>query len=816
MEPLMIPRVFFRKRCFVSRLFARGIAILLLVVVSSNNSVEAQGLPINRDGVTYDSHPAAAVAADGSTWIAWHAYHKGQDQIIARRISSNNKPGELFTVSEAGKTHSPPVIVSEADTIWVIWSAQTDGNWVVMARRFANGSWQPAAIVSKAGTDAIYPAAAEVQDDKLLVSWSGYESGQFRIETRMFDGGSWQPSTVVSSGRHDAYRPQIAVMPGGIAWVVWDEYTGSHYTVQGRSVLPKMTEIEAISPSGEHCLNPTALATQSGLIVAWLRKVDVVGGPGVISQLHTLNAARRTSAGWKHITDANGSRVAAELTHGLMAKIAPKPVATGGYLGRRTQPMLIETNGSVWLLWERKSNHKGSTPNVSGELIGRSVQDGRWQKLVTIHHGLVDYRLIDPPRSASSQFSMLASQLPQFATQRRARRRIYHRIRCDLSNVDDFQQDEWAGWSPVVLPVADETTERYELKIGGKTFKLYWADLHCHNGLTADAEGEPDELMHYARDRALLDVVVFTNNDFIYDVPLTQYEFALSNFFAKINRQSDFLALPGFEWTSRIPGVPGARVSDPDNWTHPYKNKSYPNHRSVIYPPGGGPLLHYPEVANNIATLSEAVARAGGVTLTQHDAFQVSGHSVEVAMELTSGWRRYIARRPNLFHEPLNKGLRLGFVACGDTHRRAPGLSGALTGIYAEELTSESILNALRARRCFATSGSRIVLDSRVNDSFMGRDVKAADGRTELNLQIRGTRPILSATLIRDGRELKSFSGNGRRTLSLTYSEKNLSSGTHWYYWRVAMTPETPDLPGNLNPAFGHLAWSSPHWVVVE
>ena len=94
--------------------------------------------------------------------------------------------------------------------------------------------------------------------------------------------------------------------------------------------------------------------------------------------------------------------------------------------------------------------------------------------------------------------------------------------------------------------------------------------------------------------------------------------------------------------------------------------------------------------------------------------------------------------------------------------------------------------------------------------------MKAADGRAELTLLVIGTRPILSATLIRDGRELKSFSGNGRRKLSLTYSEKNLSPGTHWYYWRVAQTPETPDLPGNLNPAFGHLAWSSPHWVIVE
>ena len=65
------------------------------------------------------------------------------------------------------------------------------------------------------------------------------------------------------------------------------------------------------------------------------------------------------------------------LAHGLTAKLAPKPEATGGYLGRRRDPILVRDGDGVWLLWERKSNHAGNTGNVTGDLCGRRIAAGR-------------------------------------------------------------------------------------------------------------------------------------------------------------------------------------------------------------------------------------------------------------------------------------------------------------------------------------------------------------------------------------------------------------------------------------------------------
>ena len=408
---------------------------------------------------------------------------------------------------------------------------------------------------------------------------------------------------------------------------------------------------------------------------------------------------------------------------------------------------------------------------------------------------------------------ILASHLPKQGLRR------YEMFDVQLDEATQFQQDEWTGWEPVELPIPEESTPRREVEIDGRVYKLFWGDLHCHNGLTADAEGQPDEMHHYAQDRAVLDVVVFTNNDF-YHVPLTQYDFERGNLFAAKysarprDSRREFLSLPGFEWTSRIPEVSTASLSDSSNWLPPYRNRSYPNHRSVIYPPSGGPLVHFTEVGNDISRLNAAVESAGGITLSQHNAFKLSGHRVEVGLELTSGWSNYIASSPKLFHEPLNNVARLGFTANGDTHRRAPGLSGALTGIYAEDLTADSIIDALRQRRCFATMGSKMFLYARANGVFMGDEATTAGGHVRLTLHAIGTRTITGATLIRDGEAVHKVPGDGSKELETSFTDRGLSKGTHWSYWRISQERPARVLPGNLMPAHGHLAWSSPNWVI--
>ena len=784
---------------------------LAVLLITGNACGQPAALPLNPGNSAYASQPAMAVADDGVTWFAWQSYGNGREQIRIRRIDEAGRPGEVEIISGEGAVHGEPVIVAGVGrSTWVIWTALSDGRWRVVAREWRNDGWQVQVEVSGPEADAIFPTAEKSASGELIVAWSSGLDQRFCVNCRALANGEWGDIQTVSSRRNDAYRPAIAATNEGAAWIFWDEYGDGSYSIRGREILPTFGEIEQVSPSGEYCLKPAALATDRGVHVAWLRKQDVIGGAAVISQWHTLHAATRTESGWDPIVEENGSFVAAELTQGLVAKIEPQPVATGGYLGRRTAPMLLNGDEQVWLLWERKADHQGSTGTVTGDLLARPIDDGQWGETQVAARGQVDYHLADPRTAVDGQFTFVASNVPQTGL------RFYRTQQGDLTRTEEFHQDEWTGWDPVELPIEDELPPRREIDVGGTTLQLYWADLHCHSRLSADAEGEPDELNHYARDRAGLDVVLFSDNDY-YLVPMTESEYELGNLFARVHsRPLQFLSLQGYEWTSRIPGLADADPADRGNWTPPYRNRSFPNHRTVIYPDGGGPIVRFPEVENDIARLNRAVAEAGGLTLTQHQVFQSSGSPVEVAMEVTAGWRRYIETNPDSFHRPLQDGLRLGFVANGDSHRRAPGLSGALTGIYAEELTTDAILEALRSRRCYATNGSRIFVDARANDAVMGRDVSARNRSVTLSLSVIGTRPIVSATLVRDGEEIEVFEGDGRREFELSYTDEDLSSGTHWYYWRIAQERSAAPLPGNLMTAHGHLAWSTPHWVNVE
>lgn len=767
-------------------------------------------LVVNGEGKSYDSAPSLAVLPDGSTWMAWHAYYRGCDRVLIRRLTPEG-PGPVDVAGDEGTVHGGPVVVAEGrSSVWMFWAARLEGRWQILGRRMDERRRGPIVKLSDPSTDAIFPAAASTNEDGTLVSWSAHEEGGFRVYSRAFRRGAWQPPVPISDPEHDSFRSAVVAEGGGDAWIVWDCCQGGRYAVWGKRLEPGLGPAVRISPDGENCLVPVTLAARSGLYVAWLEVTDVIGGEGAITQWHTLHVAAHEDGGWRLLRDADGSSAAATLTHGLIARMEPKPVATGGYMGRRRHPMLLEAGEAIWLLWERKAEQRASTPIAKGELIGRRFEDGRWHEPVVFHQGYVDYHLPHPLKAQEGKFLFVASDLP------REGRRIYHRVVGDLNAFAEFHQEDWPGWRRVKLPFSDEPKGRHEIRVGDREFRLYWGDLHCHSGLTADAEGEPDELLHYARDRARIDVVVMTQNDHIYDSFLTEEEYALDHFFAgAFTREGRFLVLPGYEWTSRLPKSADVARADPANWTFPYKGGSYPNHRSVIYPPEGGPVLRHPECENDIGKLNDAVLAAGGLTLTQHPTWDLTGHPVEVGVEVSTGWGIYISK-PARMHRALDEGFRFGLVACGDSHRRNPGLCGGLTGIYAETLTADAILDAIRSRRVFATNGSRIVVDSRANGTFMGRDLHARDGKVKITLSVVGTRPIVRATLIRDGEEVNVFDGDGTARLSAEHRDANLAPGVHWYYWRIAQEGTSPRYPGNVKVARGHLAWSSPHWVTVE
>ena len=102
----------------------------------------------------------------------------------------------------------------------------------------------------------------------------------------------------------------------------------------------------------------------------------------------------------------------------------------------------------------------------------------------------------------------------------------------------------------------------------------------------------------------------------------------------------------------------------------------------------------------------------GHADLTYHEP------TLEPALEISSTHGSF----EWFFRELLARGYRMGVVGGSDSHDGRPGADapgyqerryaqGALTALLAESLTLDGVHEALRARRCYATTGARILLD---------------------------------------------------------------------------------------------------------
>lgn len=109
--------------------------------------------------------------------------------------------------------------------------------------------------------------------------------------------------------------------------------------------------------------------------------------------------------------------------------------------------------------------------------------------------------------------------------------------------------------------------------------------------------------------------------------------------------------------------------------------------------------------------------------------------------------------------DALSRGYQVAITAGTDGVMGRPGadqpgrrlirnLPNGLTAVYATELTREAMWDALKARRCYATNGSRIFLDVDVNGHPMGAECQI-EAKPLITIKIEGTAALERIDLFR-------------------------------------------------------------------
>jgi len=337
--------------------------------------------------------------------------------------------------------------------------------------------------------------------------------------------------------------------------------------------------------------------------------------------------------------------------------------------------------------------------------------------------------------------------------------------------------------------------------------RILWADLHGHTA-ESDGTGSPEGYFEYARDVAALDVVALTDHDhwgilFLDEHPaMWERMRAAADSFDEPGR---FLALLGYEWTNWISGHrcvvyfgPGGEVhssldAGSDTPAGLWSTLRGPDTLTIAHHTAGGPIALDWSIAPDpeLEPVTEIVSVHG---------------SSEAA---DSPKRIYAPVARNFARDALDRGYRLGFIGSGDSHDGHPGLAhvgshyptSGLAAILSEDLTRESVLAAIKARRVYATTGERIVLRFSVAGGRMGEVVERDDSveSSGVYVHVIGTAPIRSIEVIRSGAVFAAQDGDGSLELELLGQLQDLDSG-EYVYVRVQQTD-------------GGMAWSSPVFI---
>jgi hypothetical protein len=364
--------------------------------------------------------------------------------------------------------------------------------------------------------------------------------------------------------------------------------------------------------------------------------------------------------------------------------------------------------------------------------------------------------------------------------------------------------------------------------------RRYWGDLHGQSGETIGM-GTAESYFRYARDLAFVDIVGHQGNDF----QITDAFWAeLNRLTAAFDAPGRFVCVPGYEWSG---------------------NTGMGGDRNIFFRREGRPIRRSSHILVEGQTSSRAVYTADELfrALDGEDAVVIahvggryadikSAHDgrLERSVEVHSTWGTF----EWLLHDAFEKGYRVGVVCHSDDHKGRPGATrpgastfgaiGGLTCYFMPELTRNALFEALRRRRHYGTTGTRIFLDLRgtfeqavtgfsedpqlapakefaVREAAMGDIIRPGAVPMRLAVEVVGTAPIErldvlhGAKLVQTARPF-AVSNLGRR-VRVTWQGAEYRGRGRETMWQGILA-----LKGNRIERFAPVNFLNPERKIVE
>ena len=325
---------------------------------------------------------------------------------------------------------------------------------------------------------------------------------------------------------------------------------------------------------------------------------------------------------------------------------------------------------------------------------------------------------------------------------------------------------------------------------------LLWGDLHGHT-LHSDGRGTVEEYYDFAELVAALDFCAVCDHAFEMSDEMWAGSKAVTN---RRNKPGRFVTFNAYEWSGAA-GIGGDHnVYWLDDDPPIYRSNTLYHRLNLQVYHGPAPKVGHVEdllgkleekfTDKNVFCIPHRGGRAGNA--------KWHNPKVQRLVEIYSEHFRSEAWAA----EFLKRGHRLGIMASSDDHYGNPGYgylkrgadSGSafepgeigmgLVAVYAERRTRESVFTALYDRRCYATSGDRIILEFMADGRIMGSEFKAV-GSPLFAVRAAGTAEITRVEIKKNAQIVLTAEPN-KRHVELSWTDPEFDRDeTAFYYVRI-------------------------------
>lgn len=814
-----------------------GILISVFILICSCNLNTIKSLSLLQDKTLsagsdkQDESPQLVTNRNGEAWaftLSRQAYPQQTEVISAFRFAGNKWEENPVALTIEGEYETPTAACAHNGIPAVSWADKDGGNWNIVVSLFRNNSFaEPATFKPKSGR-FINPVIIAPDKDSYFLAWECFEKGRFSIFASRYNGEVWTKPARITKTAKNCWDPAITLGTDNKLYLAYTIADGVHQNIEMNIINASTLQISETVPVaiGGGFKDRVNLNSRAALAF------DENGKLWISWENNRNNSRMEDSDSY---TGDRICPIAYYDDHKLFKPTNDDQLFTGA--NDHFPTFVKDLQNQLYLItycggdFENNSSWKYRISWLDPKL-GWNTPDTLYQttqkgfgsrpqmifssddKLWIAHNKELQEQVSESKRAIlrKSELHLLEFQAPVLFEE-------YADLALEPRQVEEHHPVN--DFFPLIS--GRLKTERRQINYQGETYFLLYGNLHEHTNISncwpAGCDGSFDENYRYGLFSEGYDFMCITDHGNPYNEVLWRKNIRMAEFYDNPNY---FVALPGTEWTlsSLNPKEKVDHASGHRNviFSSSKDAQKYIKDENMIYSARTERTSNaeklwdfiHEESVDCVCIPHHASDEVHPVCWETHDdelepiveIFQCRGSAEYPGCPKEVNLSRHkVSPFKNTYidYALRDKKYKMGFVASGDHNSMGVGLAA----LWVKEISRAGILEALRSKRVYATTGDRIFIDFRLNNAMNGETVKL-NGIPKISFSMETIQPIKSIELLRNSRVVKSFDkARNQIKFNTSFSDRDFNKengGVNYYYLRVTQDN-------------GHIAWSSPIWV---